>query len=761
MLEEHNRPDNWEEVQQLQWKLPESDEAEAWQRIVDPVRPRDSDVINMTSVRHSWKAKEQREAQEIAEFEAIEHDLMAETALNRREKQQQQQLKQLELAPPEQEQVLDDSKSDVTDWELSDLSLVSDFDGEDRSRWQRTRHELFDDSIDNIVNPARMFANKSFNSVDDMIVQCNELTDRSQEHSETEICYGDLPSELSAISLDGSVPWYDCLSSQPQRSVEHERCPDVVAANVHASSNDQEWFASDGDSDRHQSAKYRVLSANPGCRRNRIQDTMNLQLEGGAPVSSLAQTVLADFQHGDNSDRDSLFYEGDTSPIGSSSTSTRADRVAPSARPTSFLQERPKSTIEHKRVQLQDQAVHITDQIVQKLAVSRDEYARYGQEQRTLIEKEWEQERTKLKEEKLRRRQCKLRTKIVPQPNPNECGEVAMLKAQIVQMQVDEKARVGKWKAASDKLRQHIYELEEKNRDLSKEIEVMKKGCSKQWVDYDQFLNETRGGSGLMTKSSVTSTFPSVLSEKNGSHTMNGFVCIKEVDAKGWSPSDDSLPEIDEKMDCMAFSDCNHHNTVNSNEWERDGLVVDPHRSFESGVSTGGINCPSGKEVFTSDSSHGGKRELLYTDGSRKIVFPNGSEKDVDASGRVVIKFANGDHQELFPDTGVSVYHYYEARTKLTTYPDNRRVYEFANQQTETTLPDGTIEIQFADGIKKTIYVSGDEFSVFPDGTTMMEQLGGLREVTLGNDKTLRFLPDGQITVRSDVVRQDRLLEST
>ena len=116
---------------------------------------------------------------------------------------------------------------------------------------------------------------------------------------------------------------------------------------------------------------------------------------------------------------------------------------------------------------------------------------------------------------------------------------------------------------------------------------------------------------------------------------------------------------------------------------------------------------------------------------------------------------------QLFPDTGVSVYHYYEARTKLTTYPDNRRVYEFANQQTETTLPDGTIEIQFADGIKKTIYVSGDEFSVFPDGTTMMEQLGGLREVTLGNDKTLRFLPDGQITVRSDVVRQDRLLEST
>uniref|UniRef100_A0AAV1T868 Uncharacterized protein n=1 Tax=Peronospora matthiolae TaxID=2874970 RepID=A0AAV1T868_9STRA len=129
-----------------------------------------------------------------------------------------------------------------------------------------------------------------------------------------------------------------------------------------------------------------------------------------------------------------------------------------------------------------------------------------------------------------------------------------MLKAQIVQMQVDGKARVGKWKAANDKSWK------------SDEIEVMKKGSYKQWVDYDQLLKETRDGSGLIPKSSVTSTSPLVLSEKSCSHTMSGFVCSKDVEAQGWSPSDDSIPEIDEKMDCMALSDCNHHDTVNSNE---------------------------------------------------------------------------------------------------------------------------------------------------------------------------------------------------
>jgi hypothetical protein len=141
----------------------------------------------------------------------------------------------------------------------------------------------------------------------------------------------------------------------------------------------------------------------------------------------------------------------------------------------------------------------------------------------------------------------------------------------------------------------------------------------------------------------------------------------------------------------------------------------------------------------------GGKKEVVYTDGSRKITFPDGNEKDIDADGHVVIKFTNGDHKELFPDTGISVYYYCEAQTKLTTYPDSRKVYEFPNQQVETSLPDGTTEIQFADGIKKTIRPNGDEFSVFPDGTTMLERPDGLREVTLLNLKKIRYFPDGQM----------------
>ena len=74
-----------------------------------------------------------------------------------------------------------------------------------------------------------------------------------------------------------------------------------------------------------------------------------------------------------------------------------------------------------------------------------------------LVEEEWEQERTKMNEEKLRQRQCKLRENTAAaQPNEKECAEVEALEARIVNMRVDEKVRADKWKAKTSKLRRRV-----------------------------------------------------------------------------------------------------------------------------------------------------------------------------------------------------------------------------------------------------------------------------------------------------------------
>lgn len=98
------------------------------------------------------------------------------------------------------------------------------------------------------------------------------------------------------------------------------------------------------------------------------------------------------------------------------------------------------------------------DQAVKKLAKEREEFARYQSEQSVLIEKEWEKERLKMKrEEKLMERQIKLKLSAAASHHDRkERAEIDALKAQIVKMQLDEKARTNKWKAMNDNLRQRV-----------------------------------------------------------------------------------------------------------------------------------------------------------------------------------------------------------------------------------------------------------------------------------------------------------------
>jgi len=108
-------------------------------------------------------------------------------------------------------------------------------------------------------------------------------------------------------------------------------------------------------------------------------------------------------------------------------------------------------------LQLQKKKEHY-DQEARKLLREREEFARYQQEQRTLMEKEWQHERAKMKkEQQLMDRQWKLRMSATSSTQDRKAkGEIEVLKAQIVKMQVDEAARMTKWKNSNENLRQRI-----------------------------------------------------------------------------------------------------------------------------------------------------------------------------------------------------------------------------------------------------------------------------------------------------------------
>lgn len=101
------------------------------------------------------------------------------------------------------------------------------------------------------------------------------------------------------------------------------------------------------------------------------------------------------------------------------------------------------------------------------------------------------------------------------------------------------------------------------------------------------------------------------------------------------------------------------------------------------------------------------------------------------------------------------MYYYAEAETAHTTYPDGLQLFEFPNgqvsaaslprrllraahvvRQVEKHHPSGVKEIMFEDGTTKTILATGEERSVFPDGTQVIESPKGGRTV-IGADGTI------------------------
>uniref|UniRef100_A0A3B1IGP3 Centromere protein J C-terminal domain-containing protein n=1 Tax=Astyanax mexicanus TaxID=7994 RepID=A0A3B1IGP3_ASTMX len=143
--------------------------------------------------------------------------------------------------------------------------------------------------------------------------------------------------------------------------------------------------------------------------------------------------------------------------------------------------------------------------------------------------------------------------------------------------------------------------------------------------------------------------------------------------------------------------------------------------------------------------------EQLLSDGSRVIVFRNGTKKEISVDQKsVTVTFFNGDVKRLLPD-GTVVYYYCDAKTTHSTYPSGLEILQFPNNQKEKHHPDGRREIFFPDGTVKSLYTDGRQQSVFPDGTVVklngdktVEFTNGQREVHTAQYKQ-RIYPDGTV----------------
>lgn len=147
-------------------------------------------------------------------------------------------------------------------------------------------------------------------------------------------------------------------------------------------------------------------------------------------------------------------------------------------------------------------------------------------------------------------------------------------------------------------------------------------------------------------------------------------------------------------------------------------------------------------KVQSQTTAPDGKIQRIYTNGKKEIIFPNGVRKEILSDGSTSVFFTNKDVKQTFPD-GKVIYHFAEAQTIQTTFPDKLQVFQFSNGQVEKHFQDGKKEILFTDGTVKTIGQDGQEESVFPDGTKQRIDGKGVKYIESGKGQKDVLYPDG------------------
>ena len=147
-------------------------------------------------------------------------------------------------------------------------------------------------------------------------------------------------------------------------------------------------------------------------------------------------------------------------------------------------------------------------------------------------------------------------------------------------------------------------------------------------------------------------------------------------------------------------------------------------------------------EVVQESEGTKGKIFRLYSNEKREILFTNGVRKEIFPDGYSVVYFSNEDIKQIFPE-GKTVYYFADAGTVQSTMPDGLKVYKFNNEQTEKHYTDGTKEIIFPDGTVKYIFGPDDEESIFPDGTIQRLTPDGLKVVEYPSGQKDIIYPDG------------------
>lgn len=363
---------------------------------------------------------------------------------------------------------------------------------------------------------------------------------------------------------------------------------------------------------------------------------------------------------------------------------------------------------------------------------------------------------------------------LTKKPLKEERKEIQALKEQLDEMKEELNKKESRWGAAQARVRNQVKLLEEDNKKLREELEVLRRQSkSLQILTQKKSKTSVNNTKLIHAISEHISSLGPVSDDKKAKDcgyfntNMNGIktVSVEDVDTKSINTvkvikehsqktSEPILNEAQNKENHLQDKDkiteetentnanlplppVSYGQKVNSFNHRLSGKIDLEESEVTSKMPVDDTSVSSVREITNED----GHVEKIYPDGRKEIRLKNGNIKKIDPlSGYVKTIYYNGDVKEL-TSNGTIKYYFSESRIWHTTFPDGLEVLDFPNGQVEKRHTNGTVEIIYPNNCKKITYSDGLEEIFYADGTKIKID---------GNKKKVLSLPNGQKEIHTE-----------
>ncbi|XP_066562563.1 centromere protein J [Amia ocellicauda] len=384
------------------------------------------------------------------------------------------------------------------------------------------------------------------------------------------------------------------------------------------------------------------------------------------------------------------------------------------------------------------------------------ETERKKSEELALLEKLKKEEMKKLQKERKVFEKYAAAARAIPDKKERE--EMQVLRQQVTSLQEELQRRETRWASTHSRLRQQLDTVSKENSALRDEVRALERLRVQAWRQAEAESgkpNQADASTHGLQRAKSTSPLCAVKSSPPVTKQTQKNSPPVRVNSKGSTlvPSNTSVPEEQVLSEPRRMMLC-----------PQSPSAVPPS-TLQTGLLQTMCDVKESVDIQEEITHPDGKIERLLRSGSRLIVFPNGTRKEVLADGKTVkVTFFNGDVKQIMADQRV-IYYYADAQTTHTTYPDGLEVLQFPNSQIEKHFPDGRKEIIFPDQTIKNLYPDGQEESIFPDGSIIRVKLDGSKVIEFNNGQRevhtaeykRREYPDGTVkTVFADGQQETR-----